>query len=152
MIFIGAKLTDAKREQEIKGILAHELCHLVMGLVYENKESPYYEKMMKIKEEFDKVIKAIDKWSSSEFGNPDDECNNIISSVYKLYEPEKYHAELIVRVIHILAEFDDDEKKTKDLQDGKYKLLFDFWETYVLPELQQFNLKKDFFLSPQTQR
>ncbi|XP_070501596.1 uncharacterized protein [Chironomus tepperi] len=43
-IFVGAKTSDEDmREQEIKGVLAHEICHYVMRLVYQNNDSPYYK-------------------------------------------------------------------------------------------------------------
>jgi len=139
-IFIGAKLTDSqKRDQRIKGVLAHELCHYVMRLVYENQENPYYKHMLKIAEAFEGIVKSIDKWSPKGAECPDDECNGIISSVFTLYSIDEFHLELIVRVVQILVEFDDDEDKTKYLQD-KYKILVDFWEHQVIPDLQKFNL------------
>jgi len=77
-IFVGAKLSDKKREQQIKGVLAHELCHYVMRLVYENQENPYYKHMIKFAEMFDEIVKTIDKWSTNQSECPDDECNGII--------------------------------------------------------------------------
>lgn len=140
-IFIGAKLSDEANEQQIKGVLAHELCHYILGLVYENQENPYYKHMIKIVEKFNEIVKVIDKWSQT--GNTegqDDECNGIISSVFIGYPVQDYHAELIVRVIQILLVFDDDEEKIKYLE-NKYKIIFDFWYENVIPELQNYNLK-----------
>jgi len=112
-IFIGAKLSDDKREQEIKGILAHELCHYVMFLVYENKFLPYYRHATEIQNIFDEIVRVIDKWSSPESENPDDECNEIISSVFTAYESKSFNLELIVRAVHMLAEFDNDAQKSQ---------------------------------------
>jgi hypothetical protein len=140
-IFIGAKLKDHQREQRIKGVLAHELCHYVMRLIYENQENPYYKHMIKVAEMFEGIVKVIDKWSAEGAENSDDECNRIISSVFELYSKDEFHLELIVRVVQILVEFDDNQDKIKHLE-NKYKMLFDFWEHQVIPEMQKFNLKE----------
>ncbi|CAG9810724.1 unnamed protein product [Chironomus riparius] len=139
-IFIGAKLIDdsgAQREQKIKGVLAHELCHYVMKLVYDNQEMPYYEDSEDIKKFFEAIVKIIDRWSAKDSANPDDECNGIISSVFTEYDTKDFHPELIVRVVQILSNFDDSKNKSKKLQ-KRYKILFDFWQDYVIPDLQRY--------------
>ncbi|XP_070499608.1 protein PFC0760c-like [Chironomus tepperi] len=143
-IFIGAKLFDdisgESREQNIKGVLAHELCHYVLRLVFENNENPYFEHKHEIVEKFTSIVKSIDKWSTSD-EHEDDECNEIISNVFNLYEIEEFHQELIVRVVHILAHFDDDDDKVKHLE-NKYNILFEFFENSVIPEFKKFDMKK----------
>jgi len=134
-MFVGAKLSYEKREQQIKGVLAHELCHYVMRLVYENKEEPYYKDRKDMKEMFEEIVRAIDKWSAAKSRDPDDECNGIISKVFTLYLKEEFSPELIVRVVQILTAYADAEDKSKDLQD-KYQDLFNFWYNQVVPELQ----------------
>jgi len=142
-IFVGAKLSDKngnvtkQRDQKIKGVLAHELCHYVMRLVYDNQEKPYYKDREYMKEMFEEVVKIIDQWSSKDSECPDDECNGIISSVFRLYDPKDFHPELIVRVVQILSEFDDSEDKLKHLEE-KYEVFFDFWHGQVIPELQKY--------------
>jgi len=142
-IFIGAKLSDKdnkvtkQREQQIKGVLAHELCHYVMRLVYDNQVNPYYKNRKDMKEMFEEIVKIIDKWSSKGSVGPDDECNGIISSVFTSYPSKNFHPELIVRAVQILSEFDDSEDKTRHLQE-KYKILFEFWSNQVIPELQRY--------------
>ncbi|XP_070504130.1 uncharacterized protein [Chironomus tepperi] len=106
-IFIGAKLSDKgknsvnEREQQIKGVLAHELCHYVMKLVYQNNENPYYEHREDLREMFEDIVQKYDKWSMVDGDGPDDQYNGIISSVYKHYDPKEFHQELIVRVSRI---------------------------------------------------
>jgi len=134
-MFVGAKLSDKKREQQIKGVLAHELCHYVMRLVYENQEKPYFKDRNDMKEMFKQIVRIIDQWSATKSRDPDDECNGIISTVFTLYSKEEFSLELIVRVVQILTEYGDDEKKTKGLQ-NKYQNLFNFWYNQVVPELQ----------------
>jgi len=134
-MFVGAKLSDKEREQQIKGVLAHELCHYVMRLVYENQEKPYYKDRKDMREIFEQIVRAIDKWSADNSECPDDECNGIISTVFTLYSKEEFSLELIVRVVQILTEYADAEDKSKYLQD-KYQDLFNFWYNQVVPELQ----------------
>ncbi|KAL7012091.1 hypothetical protein ACKWTF_014623 [Chironomus riparius] len=138
---MGAKMSDdEEKDQEIKGVLAHELCHYVMRLVYENHENPYFKNREDVKERFEEIVKVISKWTSNEADSPDDECNGIISTVFTLYKPELFHLELIVRVVHILVQYDNNEAKSKQLQD-KYKILFNFWEQQVIPDLAAFKIK-----------
>ncbi|KAL7014610.1 hypothetical protein ACKWTF_016027 [Chironomus riparius] len=96
-IFIGAKLlekecgTIKQRDRTIKGVLAHELCHYVMRLVYENQENPYHKNRQDMKEMFEDISQAINKWPSKNSKDPDDECNGIISSVFGLYDANDFH-------------------------------------------------------------
>ncbi|XP_070497113.1 uncharacterized protein [Chironomus tepperi] len=139
-IFMGAKLSDKARDQEIKGVLAHELCHYVMRLVYENDENPYYKHMIEVKKLFEAISIKIDQWSADDSVCPDDECFGIISTVYQCYSEEEFHLELIVRVVQSYAQFDNDGEKLKHLEE-KYKELFEFFRIHVLPDLRVFNLK-----------
>jgi len=111
-----------------------------MLLVYENQENPYYMHRVDMKEMFVEIIKIIDKWSAEESECPDDECNGIISTVFTLYSSNDFHQELIVRVVHILTEYDDNENHSEHLRE-KYKVLFKFWRDQVIPELQNYILK-----------
>ncbi|XP_070508737.1 uncharacterized protein [Chironomus tepperi] len=143
-IFVGSKLTDEtgeatkEREQQIKGTLVHELCHYVMKLVYENDEHPYYKIQVQIAEIFEEIVKKIDKWSGDDSEEPDDGCNGIISVVFTAYDRNDFHPELIVRWVQILVQFDDDVDMLKYLED-KYKILVNFWENQVIPDLRTFN-------------
>ena len=116
-IFIGAKSVNNERDQKIKGVLVHELCHLVMRLVYENDENPYYKHREDINQIFKAISTAINKWTPQGPGDPDDGCDGIISTVYRLYSEAEFHLELIVRVVHILVQFDDDEIKSENLEE-----------------------------------
>ncbi|KAL7013624.1 hypothetical protein ACKWTF_015493 [Chironomus riparius] len=180
-IFIGAKLSGEKtREQQIKGVLAHEICHYVMRLVYQNKESPFYKEdeegakkfgiivteieAMLFPEKFqpaendeidnitkkidiniqinqDEGLKDISKQDEQEIEvkKVDDECHEVISTVYTCYDDKDWIAELIVRPFQIQAYFDDDVDKLKQLE-VKYKSLFKFCAKFVIPELKKFDL------------
>ena len=133
-------MSDNIRDQEIKGVIAHELCHYAMCLIFENIFRPYCKHDEETMNRFDEIVKIIDEWSSEDSECPDDECNGIISTVFELYPEDRFHLELIVRVVHILAEFDGNQDKSVSLE-TKFKILFDFFENSVLPEMRKFNLK-----------
>ena len=113
LIFVGARCSNKKEEQQVKGVLAHELCHYAMKLVFYNNEKPYYKNNTDMKERFEKIVEDIKK--NSIWLN--DECNGIISAVFNEYSNEEFHQELIVTVVHILAAFDDNQQKSKYLQE-----------------------------------
>lgn len=147
MIFESSNLkTREQNQEEIKGVLAHEICHFVMHLVYENGGKPYFKHRIECKNRFDEIVNLIYKWTSRDADNDteaeqyDDECNELISSVFQLYKKEDFHAELIVRAVLILLQYCDNDDKSEYLQ-NKYKILFDFWQNFVVPNLLKFNIK-----------
>jgi len=139
---------NKNREQEIRGTIAHEFSHYVLNLIFDNKLKPYSKKSNKIAELFDEIVKSYSHWFHSAFAsaeNEDDDvndgCNRIISSVYKNYSLHKRHQELIVRVPEILAYFEGDDEKIEQIR-KRYKILFIFYETFVLPALKGLNLRE----------
>ncbi|XP_070489879.1 uncharacterized protein [Chironomus tepperi] len=167
-IFIGAKSSKLfNRKQEIKGVISHEICHYVMRLVYQNNDSPFIKADQERLKEFEDIVEEYNKWKANndeeshgdddEDGESqenddedenienkeelDDECNGIISTVYKLYAPEDYIAELIVRGPHIQAQFDNDKSQELHLE-NLYNKLFEYWNKRVMPDLENFNLEK----------
>ncbi|KAL7013558.1 hypothetical protein ACKWTF_015464 [Chironomus riparius] len=135
-IFIGAKLSDKQHEQKIKGVLAHELCHFVMEQVYYSQVMPYYD----IKKKLDEIARTVDRLLSIDSHDPDDGFNGILSSMYKCYDKSKFHEELIARAVQILTEFGDNNDKLCDLQ-GKYQILFDFWNKLIIADLKEYKLR-----------
>lgn len=124
-ILIGAKgLLDDKNRFEVRGTLAHVLCHFVMQIIYRNKCKPYAETDDEKQKKFDIVVKACR--AISRITNEED----IIKRVYE-HDKEIWHAELIVRVPHMLAAYMNKDK----LRDIKYDFgdLFNFYELNVLP-------------------
>lgn len=124
----------------------HEICHYVMRLIFENKEKPYFKNDKNAKNEFDKICKSMNKWTSNienenEDENEDDECEGIISSVFIDYEKKNFHPELIVRPLQILAHFNSKENENElDILKKKYNQLFNYIEKFVLPKFKDFNL------------
>jgi len=134
-IVIGAKL-DGNREQQVKGTLAHEMCHYVMEMVYKNKLLPYFKNRIDMREEFEELVQKVSK-GLEDSPNIKDGCNGIISRVFNSYSKEQIHLELIVRAVQILAEFDNNQEQKGNLR-ARFNTLFDFWFKYVVPELIQY--------------
>ncbi|KAL7013572.1 hypothetical protein ACKWTF_015473 [Chironomus riparius] len=143
-IFIGAKLSENssserhRREQKIKGIIAHEICHYVMRLVYQFEDNPFYENDKQTREEYCQVIDYIEDLISI---NNDDECDGIISTVFKLYNKVDSSAELIVRPVQIQVQFGDNQAKLIEIEE-KFKILFDFCRHRVIPEVENFSIQQ----------
>ncbi|KAL7012258.1 hypothetical protein ACKWTF_014721 [Chironomus riparius] len=127
-IYIGAKqLLDDVRSHETLAIIAHELCHFAINLVYGNNAKPY---------------KSNDNQSMQEFEEISDHCKanydkeEIIKMVYEFYPSDVYHAELIVRVVHLMAFYYNEPQKLKEVRED-FDPLFDFFELKVVPELKE---------------
>ncbi|XP_070497756.1 uncharacterized protein [Chironomus tepperi] len=140
-IFIGSKLSGRKRENEIIGVLAQQICYYALNLVYENGGKPYYNENHDGAEIFDNIVKSINQWSGQSPQSVNDECCGIISSAFIFYSPKEYQMELILRVINLLTEFSDDEGYLYCIKQ-KYRNLFNFWYNFVVPEFKRY-LQKD---------
>jgi len=127
-IYIGAaELLQRSTEREAFGTLAHELCHYAMNLVYENHAKPYYSNDKEAKEEFSRISNICKENSHKD---------KIIQHVYESYPRRLHHAELIVRVPHLLAMYSVQPEKMKDIQDN-FKELFEFYENRVMPDMKK---------------
>lgn len=142
-IFIAAQSSDNfNQEQQIKGAIAHELCHYILRLVYENQEKPFRLYDHEASAIFENIVSTYKRLLCSDDQDViDDECAGIISSVFEKYRNEDHVAELIVRVPQTLVQFAQDIDKCTSIE-MKYNLLFDFYEKFVVPELKSFDLKK----------
>ncbi|XP_070509042.1 uncharacterized protein [Chironomus tepperi] len=127
-VFIGAKqLLDPATEHETLAVLIHELCHYVMVLVYKNKANPYIKDDRKTMIAFGEISTICKENARKE---------EIISLVYDSYPEEVHHAELIVRVVHLLTFYRNLPEKLAKVRTTFIKL-FEFYEGKVVPELQQ---------------
>jgi len=96
-IYVAAKhLLNPKTKFDALGTLAHELCHHAMNLVYKNMANPYVSSDSKTEHKFDEISSICEK-------NQDKE--EVIKWVYKNYQPNIQHAELIVRVPHLIMKY-----------------------------------------------
>jgi len=122
-IYIGAK-----DQSILRGNLAHELTHFAMKVCYDNECKPYG---------------ALDKTKKCEFRNIVAEysgrirIHGIIERAFRLYEEFKWHSELIVRVPHLLAHYEKEEKGKQILKDQVPKLL-NFYTEITQEDLKRF--------------
>lgn len=121
-IFVAAKM---KNEDELLGTLAHELTHFAMYLIYNNNHQPYRENS-----ENEKTFKTVE-----------DACyklkaeNETIRRAFENYSANEFHAELIVRVPQLIVlHSNNSEELAKHRK--TFKVLFDFYEDYVAPDLK----------------
>ncbi|XP_070506418.1 uncharacterized protein [Chironomus tepperi] len=126
-IYIGAKqLLDEATKYETLSNLAHELCHFAINLTYCNRANPY---------------KRSDHQTIDNFEDISDHCLSnygkdiIVDMVYDCYPPDMYHAELIVRVVHLIIYYQNQPEKLS-LAREIYRPLFDFYEKKVVPEME----------------
>jgi len=126
-IYIGAKqLLDKSTEHEAFGVIAHELCHFAMDVVYGNEAKPYTANDNQTIQEFEEISEKCRENSGKE---------KIVDLVYDCYPPEMYHAELIVRVVHMLAFYFNQPEKLLELREY-FGGLFNFYENKVVPEMK----------------
>lgn len=124
-VYIGAKgMIDGQQKFEVLGVMAHELCHYAMHLLYNNKCKPYKTGEEEYHEEFQEIAMVCKHKGDTE---------RFIWAVFDGSANE--HAELIVRVPHLLALYKNDTKRLEEVQDT-FKELFDFFESRTLPDLQ----------------
>lgn len=85
-IYLGAKgLTDDQEARgQALGILAHELCHFAMNLLYDNNCNPYRETNRAKLSEFSEIATVTELKKDSE---------DIVRGVFDNYEVIKHHSE-----------------------------------------------------------
>ena len=116
-----------------------------MRLVYQNNENPYYEYDKYARNKFEEVVTAVKfiLFPPGRNAAIDDKCGGIISEVYGLYDEKDWHTELIICPVQIQVQFDDSKEKLRELQD-MFKILFAFFDLFVIPELERFNSIQNF--------
>ncbi|KAG5666878.1 hypothetical protein PVAND_014886 [Polypedilum vanderplanki] len=102
---------------KIIGILAHELCHYALLLVFQNECRPY---AIEDSREFDIMTKKIsEKVEKLKRKNLMDENMQLIVESVFYYPKQEWHAELAVRPAQFYAEFSQ-----KEIELAKYKEIF----------------------------
>lgn len=131
-IYVSAK--DAWKDERrhiTRGVLAHELCHFAMQLLYNNDCQPYYEDELdddnvEIKKKFEDTLNECEK---------NKEYEELIEVVFNDYEKNEWHAELIARVPHLIAFYKGNDDKTCDME-ITFAPLFNFYER-VLKRIEE---------------
>ncbi|XP_070507982.1 uncharacterized protein [Chironomus tepperi] len=116
-IYIAAQqMLDPNTVHEIYGTMAHELCHYALHLVYHNDCKPYFDDELDIIKNFTKIALFCKMRQEKEI---------LIGCVFNNYPKELQHAELIVRIPHMIAEYSNNPKKLQE-------------KRQIFPELFQF--------------
>ncbi|CAH1734539.1 unnamed protein product [Chironomus riparius] len=125
-VYVGAKqLLDKATKYETYSTLAHELCHYAIDLTYNNNAKPYLRNDNQTMQEFEEISKRCQERTGYE---------EYIDMVYDYYPTQMQHAELIVRVPHLMALYHENPERLKELR-HIFPELFDFYEKKVVPEM-----------------
>lgn len=126
-IYIAAKdMLHKNTASNTISVIAHELCHYAMLLVYENDAKPYREKNHKVKKDFSKISNECESNKSHD---------EIIELVYDCYDEDFHHAELIVRIPQMIAMYSNSPSIFNEKQE-KFCSLFDFYEKTCVPQME----------------
>lgn len=128
-IYIGAKdlRTDrsfGEARCQVLSSLIHELCHIVLNVIYQNNGKPYKKGDEEMMEHF---LKVVDMTEARKDVDP------ILESVYE-YHPESRNAELIACVPQLLALYKDNEAKFEQTS-AQFSELFMFYKEKTLVDL-----------------
>ncbi|KAL7014891.1 hypothetical protein ACKWTF_016175 [Chironomus riparius] len=127
-IYIGAQqLLDESTKNQAIATVVHELCHFAVDLTYNNNANPYKSNDNQTMQEFEKINEKCLKNCHKE---------QVVNYVYDLYPTNMHHAELIVRVPHLIALYWDQPEKLKEVEQI-FPELFEFHEKFVMPDMQE---------------
>lgn len=128
-IYIGARgLLNLGTRCHVLGTLAHELCHQAMQLVYKNHCTPYRGCDLERRKHFERILAACEEFNETE---------PLIKEVYGLPSSHR-HIELIVRVPHLLALYNDLDRSDRLMEcESNFSDLFQFYEEIILVDLKR---------------
>lgn len=126
-IYIGALPLSEGGEAycRVLGVLAHELCHFAMMVVYKNECKPY---------RVDDQVKMVEFEDVSQITKTKTYSEDFIQSVYD-YSTSRHHAELIVRVPHLVALYKNDEDKLTEVS-KEFHELFTYYKSNNIDDLE----------------
>lgn len=128
--FAVKSLLDPLRCYEVHGMIAHELCHLAMFLVFRNAARPYRKLFSGISHEekkFEEISRHCDEFSESE---------ELVDLVFMNYDEDQQHAELIVRIAQLHAIYNQNLDKLTKLKQN-FIQLFDYYDNYCMPQMHR---------------
>lgn len=124
-IYIGARnLLSAETASKTMGVIAHELCHFSMNLVFKNWAKPYVKNNSKVFEEVSILC------------NKNRKREEIVEVVYTSYARSMHHAEIIVRVPHMLALYHEQTDIIAQRR-GDFPELFNHYEHDTMPAMRE---------------
>jgi hypothetical protein len=144
-IYIAAKdMLDPDTAANVYAVIAHELCHFAVFLIYGNNAKPYREKEILIESDFERITEECEEVS---------ERNEIVNSVFEDYPDEMFHAELIVRPPQMMVTYFHDQNFLREMRQTFFRL-FDFFEVNVVSEMERElpNLEKKYARNKETEK
>lgn len=121
-----------RSNEEIAGLLMHELTHYVLHIVFNNGCKPYYKSSDEMSKRFNGIIQTIQGQNDSHV---------VVSSVFSAYPKMCWPKELIVTVTQMIA-----FKVTETELAEKYADLFKFFTDNVLPVVDKLASHPEEFL------
>jgi hypothetical protein len=115
----------------VYGVIAHEICHFVMFKIFKNMAKPYKNADSVIQEKFQRIS------NNCQFLK---DADRIVSLVFDCYDEDQHHAELIVRIPHMLGHYCNDPEKTQEVKQ-MFSELYRFYVNECVPKMEQ-ELKK----------
>lgn len=125
-VYVGVKkLSNGDGRFQALGVIAHELCHYAMMLIYDNSCRPYCYQS-EFHQNFDNILHN---------ARAKKDVEPCIGSVFASRDSQ-WHAELIARVPHLLALYKKDEQKMEEVKE-LFGDLFEFFERKTLTDLER---------------
>lgn len=123
---LSEEINQARRCKFL-GILAHELCHFAIGLMYDNECKPFKKNEVERQNKFDEIVEIS--------ANRKNE-NRYIKNVFEFYPRKQWSAELIVQVSHMMVLY---SKTNNDLEKFRqsFNELFQFYEESIIYDMKQ---------------
>lgn len=119
-----------KSDNEIAGIVIHELTHFALHIVFNNNGNPYFKFDGTGKDKFNKIVEKLKNL-------PDN--HDVVKKVYTSYKKISRPKELIARVPQLIAlGLSEDDRE-------KYAELIKFYHDHVLPYMQRATSDPEYF-------
>lgn len=121
----------ARELRHAAGSLAHELAHLAMKIIYENKCKPFKSEDIIRQQQFQQVFNECRTISGQDATYTSEKLNHI----FEFYNDEKFINELIVLVPEMLCDFLHDKNVIIEEAKTRCPKLFEYYYQYCIPDI-----------------
>jgi hypothetical protein len=125
LCFSARGLLNSETKHSVYGTIAHEFCHVAMQIVFRNESRPYSYGDIESAEKFNQIVEIYKILMVKE---------PVVAAVYEAYNRDLWSAELIVRVVQMIACYSNDPDKLKTLRQS-FAQLFKFYKSHVHPNM-----------------
>lgn len=128
-ISIGAKdLVHDEKKMEVVGVIIHEFCHFAILVTFVNNFDPFA--MGESAGRTDFINEVFEECRANQ------EHEGMVGNVFKSYDPEHFHSELIVLVVQMLMHYYAKNSILSEKME-KFPKLFEYFQNFVEPELDK---------------